>query len=150
VKIGERTSAIVGTAALCASMLLFASLQPSTPLLWLIVALALSGFGMGTSMPSTSSIMANEVREQDFGVMSAAQILAMQVGEVAGIQVLATLQQEIMNHRGLTRESASAQLLGTFRIPFLVGAGLAGAALAAALFLRDPVRQPVAVAPAEA
>jgi len=150
VKIGERTSAIVGTAALCASMLLFASLQPSTPLLWLIAALALSGFAMGAAMPATSSIMANVVREEDFGVMSAAQILAMQVGEVAGIQVLATLQQEIMHHRGLTTDAAAAQLLGTFRIPFLVGAGLAGVSLTAAVCLRAAPRGALAVATVEA
>jgi EmrB/QacA subfamily drug resistance transporter len=136
VKIGERTTAIVGAAALCGSLLLFASLQPSTSLLWLIIALALSGFAMGVSMPATSSIMANEVAESDFGVMSAAQILAMQVGEVAGIQVLATLQQGIMHNRGLTRTSDPDQLLATFHLPFLVGAGVAGVALVAALFLR--------------
>jgi MFS family permease len=149
VKIGERTTAIVGTAALCASLALFAALQPSTPLLWLIVALALSGFGMGVAMPATSSTMANEVRERDFGVMSAAQILAMQVGEVAGIQVLATLQQGIMRQRGLTRNAEPAQLLATFRIPFLVGAGLAGVSLVAAVLLRAAPRPGVAVAPAE-
>jgi hypothetical protein len=60
----------------------------------------------------------------------------MQVGEVAGIQVLATLQQGIMHNRGLTRTSDPDQLLATFHLPFLVGAGLAGVALVAALFLR--------------
>ena len=134
VKIGERTTAIVGAAALCAlARSCSRRSSPSTPLAWLIVALALSGFAMGVAMPATSSIMANEVAESDFGVMSAAQILAMQVGEVAGIQVLATLQQGIMHHRGLTRTSDPAQLLATFHMPFLVGAGLAGVALVAAL-----------------
>jgi EmrB/QacA subfamily drug resistance transporter len=150
VKIGERTTAVIGTAALCASLALFASLQPSTPLLWLVVALALSGFGMGVSMPATSATMANEVLEADFGVMSAAQILAMQVGEVAGIQVLATLQQEIAHRRGLTRDSAPAQLLATFHIPFLVGTGLAGVALVAAVFLRSSPRDQAPVARTEA
>jgi DHA2 family methylenomycin A resistance protein-like MFS transporter len=149
VRIGERTSAILGTGALCASLLLFASLAPSTPLVWLLIALALSGFGMGVAMPATSSTMANEVREEDFGVMSAAQILAMQVGEVAGIQVLATLQQEIQHHRGLTSDASPAQLLATFRIPFLVGAGLAGVSLVAAVCLRAAPRAAV-VATAEA
>ena len=136
VKIGERTSAIIGTSALCGSLLVFAALQPSSSVFVLILALALSGFAMGVAMPSTASIMASEVAESDFGVMSAAQILAMQVGEVAGIQVLATLQAGIMQHRGLTRASDADLLLATFRVPFLVGAALAGVSLVAALCLR--------------
>jgi len=80
-------------------------------------------------------------------VMSAAQILAMQVGQVAGIQVLATIQQGIMRNRGLTPSSEPAALLATFRVPFIVGAAAAGVALAAALLLREP-RRAIAVAPA--
>jgi len=140
VRIGERTSAIVGTAALVGSMLLFSALQPDTALALLLVALALSGFGMGVAMPSTSSTMANEVDETDFGVMSAAQILAMQVGEVAGIQVLATVQQGIMKHRGLTHASSHAALLATFRIPFLIGAVAAALALLASFAMRRTPR----------
>ena len=102
VRIGERTTAIVGHGlavrlARCCSR----RSQPATLARGgCIVALALSGFGMGVAMPATSSIMANEVARADFGVMSAAQILAMQVGEVAGIQVLATLQQGLMHAGG--------------------------------------------------
>ncbi|HEY8080652.1 MAG TPA: MFS transporter [Acidimicrobiales bacterium] len=143
-KIGERTTAIVGSAALCASLLLFAALQPDTTLVVLVAALALSGFGMGVAMPATSSTMANEVADSDLGVMSAAQILAIQVGEVAGIQVLATVQQGIMNRRDLTHASPHAELLATFRVPFLIGAALAGVALASALLLRRLPRSTVA------
>jgi len=147
VRIGERTTAVVGAASLCGSLVLFAALAPSTSLAVLVVALALSGLGMGVAMPATSSMMANTVRERDFGVMSAAQILAMQVGQVAGIQVLATIQQGIMRNRGLTPSSEPAALLATFRVPFIVGAAAAGVALAAALLLREP-RRAIAVAPA--
>jgi hypothetical protein len=99
---------------------------------------------MGVAMPATSSTMANEVADSDLGVMSAAQILAMQVGEVAGIQVLATVQQGIMNRRDLTHASPHAELLATFRVPFLIGAALAGMALASALLLRRLPRSTVA------
>ncbi len=136
VRVGERTTAIVGCAALLVSLALFAVLAPSTPLVVLLVALALSGIGMGVAMPATSSTMANTVREEDFGVMSAAQILAMQVGEVAGIQVLATLQQGLQHSHGLTKASSHAQFLSTFHGPFEVGVVAAGLALIAACFLR--------------
>ena len=59
--------------------------------------------------------------------MSAAQILAMQVGEVAGIQVLATLQQGMMHAPGADHARRTpTPLLATFHVPFLVGAALAG------------------------
>lgn len=135
VKVGERTTAVVGTASLCASMALFALLNPHSSILVLLAALALSGFGMGVAMPATSSMMANTVDDADFGVMSATQILAMQVGEVAGIQVLATLQEGLMHSRGLTTRAPHAALLGTFRFPFEVGAVLAGIAVLAAVLL---------------
>jgi Major Facilitator Superfamily len=138
-RVGERTTAVIGTASLCGSLALFAIMGPSTPFTILLAALALSGFGMGVAMPATSSLMAYEVSESDFGVMSAAQILAMQVGEVAGIQVLTTIQQGVMHQRGLTtRTSSHADLLGTFHVPFLVGTALAAIAMLAALCLRAP------------
>jgi MFS family permease len=141
-KVGERTTAVVGTASLCASLALFSLMGPGTPFLFLVVALALSGFGMGVAMPATSSMMANEVSESDFGVMSAAQILAMQVGEVAGIQVLTTIQQGIMHQKGLTtRSSDHAALLATFHVPFVVGTALAAIAVVAAVWLR-PLSRP--------
>jgi MFS family permease len=136
VRIGERTTAIAGAVALCASMLLFTTLGVDTGLAVLLCALALSGVGMGVAMPATSATMASEVAESDFGVMSAAQIMAMQVGQVAGIQVLATIQLQLMQRRGLTVASSTADLLATFRIPFLIGAAAAGVALAASVGLK--------------
>lgn len=142
VRIGERTTAVVGTVALCGSLVLFAVLEPSTPLVVVLVALALSGMGMGTAMPASSSTMANAVAERDLGVMAAAQILTLQVGEVAGIQVLETLQQGVMHARGLTHHSARAALLSTFRGAFVVGAVVAGLAVVSATLLRPLSREP--------
>ena len=56
---------------------------------------------MGVAMPFSSSVMANEVKTSEFGVMSTAQMLAKQVGEVAGIQVLETVQQALEHRRDL-------------------------------------------------
>ena len=58
------------------SMVLFATLGASSALVVVVLALALSGLGMGVSMPATSSTMSNEVAESEYGVMSAAQLLA--------------------------------------------------------------------------
>jgi len=143
VKIGERTSAIAGTIALTFSMIIFASLLEGSPVIWVVIALALSGLGMGVAMPSTSSTMANVVDEKEMGVMSAAQMLAMQVGEVAGIQILITIQQGVAKHQGLLGTNDAAQLLSTFRIPFLVGACVSVVGVVCAFFLKRQNRKTV-------
>ncbi|MEI7746283.1 MAG: MFS transporter, partial [Actinomycetota bacterium] len=137
VRVGERNASVAGMICLTASLLIFALLMVHTPVIWVIVALALSGLGMGIAMPATSSTMANEVDPSKFGVMGAAQMLAMQVGEVAGIQVLVTMQQAAMHHRGLTANSAPAELLATFHTPFFLGAAIALIGVIAAATIRD-------------
>jgi MFS family permease len=137
VRIGERVSAVAGAFFLTGSLALFALLDPSTKAWIVVVALALSGLGMGTSMPSSSSVMANEVQPSEFGVMSAAQLLAMQVGEVAGIQVLETVQQALERRRGLLHAKPGPALLATFHLPFLIGGCVAAVAVVAATFMRS-------------
>ena len=66
--------------------------------------------------------MANEVAADEMGVTSAAQMLAMQVGEVAGIQVLITIQQGVAKRKGLLNTHDATALLSTFHVPFAVGA----------------------------
>jgi hypothetical protein len=98
---------------------------------------------MGVAMPSTSSVMANEVKVSEFGVMSAAQLLTMQVGEVAGIQVLETVQQSIARRRGLSHAHAGPALLATFHLSFVIGACVGAMGLVAAMFIRSiPRRHP--------
>ncbi|HEY5121913.1 MAG TPA: MFS transporter, partial [Acidimicrobiales bacterium] len=142
IRIGERVSAIAGATFLTASLVLFALLAPTTGAWVIAIALALSGLGMGVAMPSSSSVMANEVKSSEFGVMSAAQMLAMQVGEVAGIQVLETVQQGLVHQRGLVGAKPGPALLATFHLPFLIGAGVGAAGIVAALFFRSMAREP--------
>jgi MFS family permease len=141
VRIGERVSAVAGATFLTGSLAMFSLLHPSSGAWFVAVALALSGLGMGTAMPSSSSVMANEVKTSEFGVMSAAQLLAMQVGEVAGIQVLETVQQALVRRRGLLDARPGPALLATFQLPFLIGACVAAAGLVAATFVRSIPRE---------
>ena len=99
----------------------------------MVVALALSGLGMGVSMPATSSTMSNEVAESEYGVMSAASLLAAQVGEVAGIQVVLTMQESLARHAGLGNVHHSTELLHSFSVAVLgrPGRGRAGRGLRA-------------------
>ncbi len=148
-RIGERTSAVAGAVSLVASMALFATLGATTSP-WVIgLALGLSGLAMGVAMPASSSVMASEVEVHEFGVMSAAQLLAMQVGEVAGIEVLATLQQGLARASRLGVHARTAAWLGTFHLPFLIGGVVALVGLGAALAVRSVERRPLESAGAQ-
>ena len=54
VRTGERTATLFGAGSLLISMIMFATLSESAGLVLIIVALALSGLGMGVSNPATS------------------------------------------------------------------------------------------------
>lgn len=136
VRVGERTSATAGALLVVASMVVFAGLGGSSPMALAVVALVLAGMGMGVASPSTAAAQANEVDPSRFGVMSAAQQLATQVGEVAGIQVLITVQESLARQGGVDGLHSRAELLGSFRAALWVGAGVAAAGVAAALCLR--------------
>jgi MFS family permease len=136
VRTGERTATIFGTVSLLLSMVIFATLGASTAIIVIVVALALSGLGMGVSMPATSSTMSNELAESEYGVMSAAQLLAAQVGEVAGIQLVLTIQESIAKNSGLGNVHHSTALLHSFSVPFWVGTFVAALAVVCALFIR--------------
>jgi MFS family permease len=140
VRTGERSATVVGATAVLASMLVFATLGPSSGLGIMVLGLALSGLGMGVALPSTSSTMANEVDVAEYGVMSAAQLMATQVGEVAGIQVVLTLQESLARHAGLENVHHSTKLLHSFQIGFWVAAVMAAAGVACATFMRPLVR----------
>ena len=92
--------------------------------------------------------MANEVDPGEFGVVAAAQLLAMQVGEVAGIQVLETVRQGLVRSRHLAHAGPGPSLLSTFRAPFVVGAAVAGVGVVAAFFVRSVPRATGRASPA--
>ncbi len=140
VRTGERFATVFGATAVLGSMLVFATLQPSSGLGIMVVALALSGLGMGVALPSASSTMANEIAASEYGVMSAAQLMATQVGEVAGIQVVLTLQESLARHAGLENVHHSTKLLHSFQIGFWVAAFMAAVGVVCATFIRPLAR----------
>jgi MFS family permease len=141
VRTGERNATLFGSGALLLSMVLFATLAADSGLFVVLIALAFSGLGMGVLMPATSASMSNELAESDYGVMSAAQLLAAQVGEVAGIQVVLTIQESIARHSGLANVHHSTALLHSFSVAFWVGAVVAALAVGCAAFIRPMARE---------
>jgi len=132
VKVGERWSVVAGAVALTVSMLVFTQVGGDPSVVLIVVALALSGLGNGVSTPSTASSAANEVAPDELGVMSAAQLLITQIGIVAGIQVMVTVQAS--SHGG-------AGTLASFHRAYLVGAVVAVAAVVCGFFVTDTPRE---------
>ena len=146
VRTGERTATLFGTGALFLSMVLFATLAPSSGLLVILLALALSGLGMGVSMPATSATMSNELADSEYGVMSVAQLLATQVGEVAGIQVVLSIQESIARSLGPRRSPPQHGAVAQLQRPLLgrCGRGRAGGGVRAVHASAAPAGAPCA------
>jgi MFS family permease len=104
----------------------------------LVLALALSGVGMGVASPSVAAAVANSVDEDSLGVASASQQLMAQVGVVAGIQVMQTIQ---------TSRQGAVGLVGSFHDAYVVG--VLACVLAAACGLGMLGRRRAADPPAE-
>jgi MFS family permease len=131
VVVGERLSTVVGALVLTGSMVVFTQVGLHPSLAVLLVALALSGAGIGIATPATTASASNEVSADELGVMSAAQQLVTQIGVVAGIQVMVTVQSSA--HGGIGS-------LGAFHRAFVVGAVVAASAALCGVFMRDTPR----------
>ncbi|HEY5154965.1 MAG TPA: MFS transporter, partial [Acidimicrobiales bacterium] len=131
VRVGERTNAVLGAVVLVASMLVLATVGVGSTDLFIMAGLALSGIGMGTASPAIAAAIANSVDEADLGVVSAAQQMVSQVGVVAGIQILLTVQ------------AAREPVVGaaaSYHAAYLVGAGAAAIGVVLAAFVRNTPR----------
>jgi MFS family permease len=131
VKVGERVLVVVGALILTASMLTFTQLGSHPSQLAILVALALSGIGIGMATPTTVSASSNEVAPDELGVMSAAQQLITQIGIVTGIQVMVTVQAS---------GGGGVGSLASFHRAYAVGAVVALLAGVCGFFMRDTPR----------
>jgi MFS family permease len=119
---------VLGCALIVVSMACFA-LGASTEAIALVFgALVLSGLGLGASQPSLISSAANAVETESLGVANAAQVMVTQIGVVAGIQVLSTVQ-------------GGGSSTGSFTVAYLVGGIVAVAGIVGAAFVQSADRQ---------
>ncbi|MBI5089444.1 MAG: MFS transporter [Actinobacteria bacterium] len=131
IRIGERIAGLAGAAAVVASMLCFALVGGDTSLWVVVVALALSGMGMGFASPALTSLTANAVGHSDLGVIGAMQQLMQQLGAVAGTVVLTTIS--VYGAQGN---------LGPYQHAFIAGGVVAALGGVAAWFVRSTPRTP--------
>lgn len=133
VRVGEKTTALIGTCSVVASMAAFALTSSSGGVSLVEIALVLSGVGMGVASPSISASIANVVDQDALGTASAMQQLMVQVATVAAIQISQTVQDSVYAGR-------AGRLLESFHTSFVVGGCVALAGVACASFLRSTRR----------
>ena len=129
---GERASAAAGAGALVASMLVFSFLDQGSSALLIVVALGASGLANGVAAPSMSAMVAGAVDTHRLGSASATMQVASQVGVVAGIQVMETVE---------VARQHSAGLVGSYHSAYLVGASVAMLAVVTSFLIRPARRR---------
>lgn len=129
-RIGERATGMFGAASVAASMASFAFVSPDTALWFVVVALALSGAGIGIANPALTSLVANAVNDRDLGVAGAMQQLMNQIGAVLGAVVMTTVQQA----------TESGGVTTSYHIAFAVAFGIALVSFTAASFVTSTDR----------
>ncbi len=127
----ERVIGMFGSLMLALSMMVLAMIGVGSGF-WLIEgALMLSGIGMGACAPAMIASLANAVDTRDLGVASAASQTMSQIGVVAGMQILLTVQLS----------TAAGSGSGSYAIAYHVGAIAAVGALVAAWFVRRTLHE---------
>lgn len=134
VRLGERVASVGGMAAMTIGLVVFAGVGASSSMSHVVIALVLTGIGLGVSLPGLTSSVANEVDERDFGAISAAQEMVFMVGNVLGMQGLQTVQ---------AIRARSAGAAAGYHDAFLVGAALAGIAMLLAFGVRSMHRSQI-------
>lgn len=128
---GERAAAVAGATLMCGSMLLFAVVGVGVPGVLVVVALGLSGLANGVASPSLAACVANSVPVEQMGTASAGLQVFSQVGVVAGIQVMETVEVA----------QAHSGLVASFHDAYLVGALVAVLGVGCAAMVRSAVRR---------
>jgi EmrB/QacA subfamily drug resistance transporter len=131
IRVGERAAGVFGAVIVTMSMVLLAQVDRSSSDLIVIGGLALSGMGLGASSPSMAATIANAVEEVDLGIAGAAQQMMTQIGVVAGIQLMQTVQIAGVDGVGL---------VGSYHRAYLLGATVCALGVVTASFVRRSPR----------
>lgn len=129
--LGARFSGVAGALLVAASMVVLATIARGSSDVVIVAGLALSGIGLGISSPAMAATIANAVDESDFGVAGATQQLFVQVGVLAGIQIMQTVQ---------VSQQAARGLIGSYHVAYMAGGVVAVLGAIAALRVEPAAR----------
>jgi EmrB/QacA subfamily drug resistance transporter len=108
----------------------------------LLPVMVLLGIGAGLSFPALAMLAMSSVRPSEAGLASGLVNTSLQVGGALGLAVLATLATERAGSLRAGGDSVASALTGGYNLAFLIGAGLAVAALGVAVTMLRPVTPP--------
>ncbi|HEX6205721.1 MAG TPA: DHA2 family efflux MFS transporter permease subunit [Solirubrobacterales bacterium] len=139
-RFGPRTTLIPGVCLVVVALLLFARTPVDGNYFTdLLPPFLLIGIGVGTSFPAIMTLAMSGATPEDAGLASGLVNTSMQVGGSIGLAVLATLSTERTNALLADGEGQLEALNAGYHVAYLIGAGLAAAAVAIAIFvLRAP------------
>jgi EmrB/QacA subfamily drug resistance transporter len=139
-RFGARNVVIPGLVMVCAGLAWFTQISADGSY-WADVfpAIVLFGLGGGTAFPALMTLAMAGVEPQDAGLASGLVNTTAQVGGAVGLAVLATLSATRSDKLADQGKPVAEALTGGYQLAFVVGLGLALAALLVAAFVIKPV-----------
>ncbi|MFM7063991.1 MAG: MFS transporter [Actinomycetes bacterium] len=129
-RVSARATVVFGTTLLVGSMAVFAATATDPTVVAVVLALVLSGVGIGATQPRLTATVADAVPAADLGVAGATQLLVAQIGTTIGMNLLEVVQSS---------QRSSLGLGGSYRAAYLLGAAVSAVGVVLALRLRDPL-----------
>jgi EmrB/QacA subfamily drug resistance transporter len=132
-RLGVYRTILVSLVVLLGGLLLFARTpEGGSYVVGVLPAMVLTGLGAGLGFPPLTTMAMSSATPADSGLASGLLNTTVQVGGAIGLAVLATLSSRRTNHLLADGRSMAQALNGGYHLAYLVAAGLAVAALAAA------------------
>jgi MFS family permease len=126
-RVGTRVCSLVGASCMTVSLGILAMVSDHPSTFWVVLAITISGFGMGAMQPAVATSVANSVGDADLGVAGATQQLTGQVGASMGMNLLDAIQ---VGRAGVVSTSQS------FHDAYLAGAVVSSAGVVLSFLLR--------------
>lgn len=112
-RIGERSSGVIGASATIVSMFVLSSVGVGSSDLVIVLGLALTGVGLGVAGPAMTGLLSSAVDPEDIGTAAAFQQLMTQLGAVTGTTVMTMVHESTLS-RGVVESYGYALWVGAF------------------------------------
>ena len=112
-RIGERSSGVIGAIATIISMFVLSSVGVGSSDVVIVVGLALTGVGLGVAGPAMTGLLSSAVDPEDIGTAAAFQQLMTQLGAVAGTTIMTMVHESTLS-RGVVESFGYALWVGAF------------------------------------
>lgn len=112
-RIGERSSGVIGASATIISMFVLSSVGVGSSDVVIVVGLALTGVGLGVAGPAMTGLLSSAVDPEDIGTAAAFQQLMTQLGAVTGTTIMTMVHESTLS-RGVVESFGYALWVGAF------------------------------------